>query len=82
MSKLIQIIPNTTGWVATYREIDGEEVSVFCPIVGWALYEDGEVVALVPSTDGRAVRVDDMRGEDGELVFDKLACGHLHDEHS
>jgi|GEM_PF-5351885 len=77
---LRQIISDTTGWVATYRIKDQEDAELqFIPILGWGLYESGDVLALVPSNDGRAVPCGDYLGMDGELIFDSLTCNHGRD---
>lgn len=76
MSKPLQVFPDTTGWLAVYDNKDSNEPSVYCPLVGWGLYADGTILALVPSTDGSAVPCQDMRGNDGELQFRELTCGH------
>jgi hypothetical protein len=76
--KIIQLLPDTSGWLAVYKQRDLEE-PVFSPIIGWALLENSEIIAMVPSTDGHAIPCDEMRGQDGELTFDTLMCACEHD---
>ena len=73
--KAVQILPDTTDWVAVYKVKDQEE-ELYTPLMGWVMTDAGEVVALVPSSDGRAVACDNYTGEDGELTFDRLTCSH------
>ncbi len=79
--KITQLIPETTGWVATYKIKNDENAELqFIAILGWGLTDGGEVVALVPSTDGKAVFSQFYTGMDGELTFNSLMCGCGHDE--
>lgn len=75
MNRLIQVIPDTTGWVALYHTKDKEDPT-FVPLLGWGLYEDGMVVALVPAVNGEAVKCTQFYGADGELTFEGLTCAH------
>ena len=79
--RIISLIPDMTGWVALYNVKDVADVEhQFIPIVGWALTDQGNVLAFVPSNDGSAVPCVDYHGLDGELEFDTLSCSHCEDD--
>jgi hypothetical protein len=81
MKKITQLLPDTTGYAAIYdNSADADLSPIFVPLVGWAVFDDGEIAAMVPTDDGGLVPARDYSGVDGELKFDSLICGHNCDE--